>query len=36
VIGAVGGTVLSIEHRLSVPVADLARVHADGLPALID
>ncbi len=36
VIGTVGGEALTVEGELSVPVAELARVHAGGLAALID
>ena len=36
VIGTVGGSSLTIEGELSVAVAELARVHAQALPALID
>jgi phosphoribosylformylglycinamidine (FGAM) synthase-like enzyme len=36
VIGEVAGNELVIEGELSLPVAELARVHADGLAALMD
>jgi phosphoribosylformylglycinamidine synthase len=35
VIGTVGGSSLEVSGRLSVEVSELARVHANGLPALI-
>jgi phosphoribosylformylglycinamidine synthase len=35
-IGAVGGDVLAIDGILDVPVAELARTHADGLARLLD
>jgi len=35
VIGSVGGEALAIEGELEVPVAELARVHRDGLAALL-
>jgi phosphoribosylformylglycinamidine synthase II len=35
VIGAVGGASLAIEGELDVPVAELTRVHADGLAGLL-
>ena len=35
VLGEVGGDTLAIEGELEIPVAELARVHADGLVALL-
>jgi phosphoribosylformylglycinamidine synthase len=35
VIGTVGGDALVVEGELDVPVFELARVHADGLPSLL-
>jgi phosphoribosylformylglycinamidine synthase subunit PurL len=35
VIGEVGGAALTIEGEFSIPVAEFARAHADGLAALI-
>jgi phosphoribosylformylglycinamidine synthase subunit PurL len=35
VIGSVGGDALVVEGALEIPVADLARVHADGLATLL-
>ena len=36
VIGQVGGDALVVEGELDLPVAELARVHRDGLAALVD
>jgi phosphoribosylformylglycinamidine synthase len=36
VIGEVGGDALVVEGKLDLPVAELARVHRDGLAALVD
>jgi phosphoribosylformylglycinamidine synthase len=36
VVGEVGGHALVVEGELELPVAELARVHADGLAALLD
>ena len=36
VIGEVGGDALVVEGELDLPVAELARVHRDGLAALVD
>ena len=35
-IGEVGGDALVVEGELDLPVAELARVHRDGLAALLD